>query len=86
MHEFDYFIPLFVTHIRGMHIVVTPDLIFKILHVPRVSHPDYLGYDHLRIVSKDELMSLLCETPSSWSDCQNTRYLTFAKGLRFLTW
>ena len=26
----------------------------------------------LRIVPKDELLSLFCETPSSWSECKNT--------------
>ena len=54
------------------------------LHVPRGTHPDYPRCDRLRTVSKDELMSLFCETPSSWSDCQNTQCSTFAKGPRFL--
>ena len=35
-------------------------------------------------MSKDELMSLFCETSSSWGECQNTPYSGFAKGLRFL--
>ena len=35
-------------------------------------------------MSKDELMSLFCETPSSWGECQNTPYSGFANGLRFL--
>ena len=35
-------------------------------------------------MSKDELLSLFCETPSFWGDRQNTPYLGFAKGLRFL--
>ena len=47
-------------------------------------HPDYLSYAHLQIVSKDELSSLFCETPSSRGDRQNTPYLGFAKGPRFL--
>ena len=54
------------------------------LHVPRVTHPDYPGCDRLRTVSKDELSSFFCETPSSWGDRQNTPCLGFAKGLRFL--
>ena len=81
MHGFDSSIPRFLTSIRGICIVVTPELISNVLHV---SHPDYPGYPHLRIVSKDELISLLCETPSSWGDCQNTPCSGFAKGLRFL--
>ena len=84
MHGFDYFVPYFFTRVWGTRIVVTLDLIFEVLHVPRVVHPDYPGCDHLRIVSKDELSSLFCETPSSWGDCQNTLCLSFAKGLRFL--
>ena len=67
-----------------MRIIVTLDLISEVLHVPRVVHPNYPGYNHLRTLSKDELMSLFCETPSSWGDRQNTRYSTFAKGPRFL--
>ena len=35
-------------------------------------------------MSKDELSSLFCETPSSRGDRQNTPYLGFAKGPRFL--
>ena len=35
-------------------------------------------------MSKDELLSLFCETPSSWGDRQNTLCSGFAKGLRFL--
>ena len=64
--------------------MVTLDIVFEVLHVPREAHPNYLGCDHLRIVSKDELMSLFCETSSSWGDRQNTRCLTFTKGSRFL--
>ena len=39
---------------------------------------------HLRTVSKDELLSLFYETPSSWGDRQNTSCLAFAKGPRIL--
>ena len=64
--------------------VVTPEIVSKVLHVPRVAHPDYPSCVHLRIASKDELVSLFCETPSSWGDRQNTPCLAFTKGLRFL--
>ena len=84
MHGFDTSVPHFVTRVRSTRIVVTPDLISKVLHVLRVEHPDYPSCDHLRTVSKDELSSLFCETPSSWGDRQNTPCLGFAKGLRFL--
>ena len=45
--------------------VVTPDIVSEVLHIPRVAHLNYLGYDRLKIVSKDELASLFYETPSS---------------------
>ena len=67
-----------------MRIVVTPDLISEVLHVPRVAHPDYLDCDRLRTVSKDEHSSLFYETPSSWGDRKNTPFSSFAKGPRFL--
>ena len=84
MHGFDYFVPPFITHVQGTRVVVTLDLTSEVLHVPRVTHPDYPGCDRLRIVSKDELSSFFCKTPSSWGDRQNTPCLGFAKGLRFL--
>ena len=84
MHGFDCSIPQFITRTRGMHIVVTPDLICEVLHVPRVEFTDYPSCDCLRTVSKDKLSALFCETPSSWSDCQDTPCSSFAKGSRFL--
>ena len=48
--------------------MVTSDIVSEVLHVPRVTHPDYPSCDRLRTVSKDELMSLFCETLSSWGD------------------
>ena len=84
MHGFNYSVPHFITHISGTHIVVTPDLISEVLHIPRVEFADYPSYDRLRTVSKDELSSLFCETSSSWGDRQNTICSGFAKGMRFL--
>ena len=68
MHGFNTFIPRFVTQVRGTHIVVTPELISEVLHVPRVSYPDYLACPRLRIESKDKLLSLFCKTSSSWGE------------------
>ena len=59
-------------------------IVSEVLHIPRVAHPDYPCSERLRIVSKDELASLFCETPSSWGDHQNTSCSAFAKGPRFL--
>ena len=80
MHRFDYSIPHFITRVQGTRIVVTLDRISEVLHVPRVEFADYPG----RTMSKDELMSLFCETPLSWGECQNTPCSGFAKGTRFL--
>ena len=66
MHGLDSSVPLFHTHVRGTRIVVTPELVSDVLHVPRVKHPDYPGYEHLRIVSKDKMISAFYERPSDW--------------------
>ena len=84
MHGFDYSIPQFVTRVQGIRIVVTPGIVSKVLHVPRVTHPNYPSCEHLRIVSKDKLSSLFCETPSSLGDHQNTSCSAFTKGSRIL--
>ena len=84
MHEFDTLVSHFFARIRGTRIVVTPDIVSEVLHVPRVAHPDYPGCDRLRTVSKDELSSLFCEKPSSWGDRQKIPCSGIAKGPRFL--
>ena len=68
MHGFDSSIPRFLTSVRGICIVVPLKLISDVLHVPKVSHPDYPSYPRFQTVSKDELMSLFFETPSYWGD------------------
>ena len=72
MHGFDFSVPLFSTHVRGMCIVVTPQLVADVLHVPRVEHPNYSGCEHLKTVSKDEMISAFCERPIDWGDRQFT--------------
>ena len=84
IHGFDYSVPLFVTRVRGTRIVVTSNIVSEVLYVPRVTHPNYPGCEHLRTVSKDELISSFCECPSDWGDRQFTSCTTFAKGPRFL--
>ena len=61
MHGFDYSVPLFVTHVQGTRIVVTPNIVSDVLRISRVEHPDYSSYDRLKTVSKDELISSFCE-------------------------
>ena len=84
MHGFDISIPRFITHVRGTCIVVTSDLMFKVLHVLRVEFPDYPDCPRLQSMSKYELLSLFCETSSSWGNRQNTSCSGFAKGSKFL--
>ena len=79
-----YFCTSFFHSFRGTRIVVTLDIVSKVLHVPRVAHPDYPSYECLKTVSKDELSSRFCETPSSWGDRQNNTFSGVAKGPRFL--
>ena len=84
MHRIETSVPHFFSRVRGTRIVVTPEIVSEVLHVSRVVHLDYPGCEHLRIMSKDELSSCFCETPSSWGDCQNTPCSGFAKGPSFL--
>ena len=79
MHGLDSSIPFFHTRVRGMHIVVTPQLVADVLHVPRVEHPNYPECERLKTVSKDEMISAFCECPSDWGDCQFTPCKAFAK-------
>ena len=69
---------------KGTHIVVTPDLISKVLHVPKVAHPDYPSCEHLRMVSRIKLISHFYEKPSLWGGFLNIPCLGFVKGPRFL--
>ena len=84
MQGFNISIAQFVTQVQGIRIVVTPQLIFDALHVPRVDFPDYPNCPRLQTVSKNKHSSLFYETPSSQSDHQNTPRSSFAKFLRFL--
>ena len=84
MHGIDTFVPHFFSRVWGTCIVVTQDIVSEILHVPRVAHSNYPNCARLQTVSKDELLSLFFETPSSWGDRQNTPCSGFVKGPRFL--
>ena len=84
MHRIDSSVPLFHTRIRGTRIVITPQLVIDVLHVPRVEYLDYLGCERLRTVSKDEMISAFCVRLSDWGDRQFTPCKAFAKGPRFI--
>ena len=80
----DHLVLLFFTRIRGTRIPVTPQLVMDVLRVPRIEFPDYPSCEHLRTISKDELMSSFCERPTVWGERLFTPSRPFAKGLRFM--
>ena len=84
MHGLDSSIPLFHTRVRGTHIIVTLELVFDVLRVPRVEYPDDPGCEHLMTVSKDEMIFAFCESPANLDDRQFTPCKPFAKGPRFM--
>ena len=84
MHGLNSSVPLFHTRIRGTHIIVTPQLVADVLHVPRVEYPDYPGCERLRTVSKEEIIFAFCERHSDLGDCQFTPFKAFPKDLRFI--
>ena len=83
MHGFDFSVPQSITRVRGMCIVVTPEIVSDVLRVPKVKHHDYPGCDRLKTVSKDELIFYFCERLSNWGENQFTYCLRFIKGLWF---
>ena len=84
MHGIDRSVPLFFTRVRGMRILITPQLVANMLRVPRIEFPNYPSYERLRTVSRDELMSAFCERPSVWGKHLFTPCQPFAKGPRFM--
>ena len=66
MHEINHLVPLFFNRVRGMHIPITPQLVVDVLQVPRIEFPDYPSCEHLRTISRDELMSAFYEHPFVW--------------------
>ena len=61
MHGFDFSVPHFITHVQGMCIVITPQIVANVLRVLWVEFLDYPGFERLRTMSKDELKSAFCE-------------------------
>ena len=84
MYGFNFLVPFFSTRFRGTCIVITPQLVVDVLHVPRVEHPDYPNCERLRTVSKDEMISVFCERFEDWGDHQFTPCKAFAKGPGFM--
>ena len=84
MHRIDCSVPLFFTRVRGTRIPFTPQLVANMLHVPRIEFLDYPSCEHLRTVSRDELMSSFCEHTTAWGERLFTLCRPFAKGPRFM--
>ena len=84
MHGIDHYVPHFVTWVRGIFIPVTPHLVVDVLSVLRIEFLDYPSCEHLRTMSKDELMSVFCERPSDWGKHQFTYCSAFAKPLYYI--
>ena len=84
IHGIDQSVPFFFTCVQGTRIPITPQLVADVLRVPRIEFPDYPGCEHLRIVSRDELMSAFYERPTAWGKRLFTPCRLFAKGPRFM--
>ena len=84
MHGIDRSVPLFFTRVWGTRILVTPQLVVDVLRVPRIEFPDYLGYERLSTMSRDELMFAFCERPTAWGKRLFTPCQPFTKGPRFM--
>ena len=84
MHTIDTSVPMFTTVIRGTHIVVTQELNFEVLRVPKVDRSDYRSHHRLSSISRDELASLFCEKAMLWGSTLNFSTTEFAKGPRIL--
>ena len=80
MHGINRSVPLFFTRVRGTRILITLQLVADVLRVPRIEFPNYPSCEHLRTVSRDELMFAFCERPYSWGEHLFTPYRPFAKG------
>ena len=84
MHGINRLVPLFFTRVRGTCIPITPQLVADVLRVPRIEFPNYPSCEHLRTVSRNELMSAFCEHPSVWGQRLFTPCRPFTKGHRFM--
>ena len=84
MHAIDTFVSRFTMVFHGTRIVVTPELSFEVLHVPRVDHLDYPSHRRLSSIFRDELAWLFCEKAMLWGGILNVSTIEFAKGPRIL--
>ena len=83
MHAINTSVFRFTTVFQGTRIVVTPNLIFEVLHVPRADCPNYPSHCHLSSISR-ELASLFCEKAMLWGGTLNFSITEFAQDPRIL--
>ena len=84
MHAINNPVPRFTMVFWGKRIVVTPELIFEVLCVPRVDCPDYPSHHRFSSISRDEFALLICEEAMLWGGTLNFYTTKFAKGPRIL--
>jgi len=80
MHAIDTFVPWFTIVFHGTCIVITLNLIFEVLHVPKVDHPNYPSHPRLFSNSRDELALLFGEKTMLWGGTLNFSTTKFTKG------
>ena len=86
MYGFDYSVPLFVTRVRGMRVVFTPDIVSDVFHIPKVAYLDYLVVSALGLCPKMSLYLLFVSVPLIGVIISSLLVRPFLKGLSFLTW
>ena len=84
MHTYFFSIYLIYLKMLKTFLIVTPQLVTDVLHVLRIEFPDYPNCEHLRTVSRDELMSSFCERLTTWGERPFTPCQPFAKGPKFM--
>jgi len=86
IRSIDTSVPQFTMRFKGTRIVVSLDLVAKVLRVPSVVHPNYPGCEPVTIsgLCLETNSSPICGTPSIWGGRLNTPSSGFAKGPRFL--
>ena len=85
MHGFDYSIPLFVTRVRGMRVVFTPDIVSNVLHILKVAYLDYLVVSALGLCPKTSLHPLFVSVPLIGVIVSSLLVWPLLKALGFLT-
>ena len=69
---------------QGTPIIAILELIFEVLHVPRVAHLDYPSHPRLHSISRDKLAPRFYKEAIVWGDVLNFFTHDFAKGPRIL--